>query len=154
MNIAEIEMQLSDLVNEPFDRDDFVFKFIEIFNPPSATLTKLHKTKAKPNNELLWSCKLHYQVAAAGQAANVVDTLKEQKIAKNKAPRFIFATDGNEFSALDTKADESLHCDLAKLNDHFDFFLPLAGIDKYKTVDENPADIKAAGRLANFHEES
>ena len=33
MNISEIEMQLSDLVNEPFDRDDFVFKFIEIFNP-------------------------------------------------------------------------------------------------------------------------
>ena len=29
MNIAEIEMQLSDLVNEPFDRSEFVFQFIE-----------------------------------------------------------------------------------------------------------------------------
>lgn len=41
MNISEIEMQLSDLANEPFGRDDFVFKFIEIFKPASlVTLTK------------------------------------------------------------------------------------------------------------------
>ena len=46
-----------------------------------------------------------------------------------------------------------MHCDFTKLNDHFDYFLPLAGIDKYKAVDENPADIKAAGRLAKFHDE-
>jgi len=153
MNIAEIEMQLSDLVNEPFDQTEFVFKFMEIFNPPSATLTKLRKAKPAPDNELLWSRKLHYRTAAPGQAANVVDVLKKQKIAKNKAPRFIIATDGNEFSALDAKADESLHCDFDKLNDHFDFFLPLAGIEKYKAPDETVADIKAAGRLAKLHDE-
>lgn len=153
MNIAEIEMQLSDLVNEPFDHSEFVFKFIEVFNPPPATLTKLRKAEPKQDDELLWSRKLLYRTAAPEQPANVVDVLKEQKMPKNKAPRFIIATDGNEFSALDTKADESLHCDFAKLNDHFDFFLPLAGIDKYKAVDETTADIKAAGRLAKFHDE-
>jgi type I restriction-modification system DNA methylase subunit len=153
MNIAEIEMQLSDLVNEPFDQAEFVFKFMVIFNPPPATLTKLRKALAAPDNELLWSRKLHYRTAAPGQTANIVDVLKEQKIAKNKAPRFIISTDGNEFSALDTRANEPLHCDFAKLNDHFDFFLPLAGIDKYKAVDENPADIKATGLLAIFHDE-
>lgn len=153
MNIAEIEMQLSDLVNEPFDRGEFVFKFIEIFNPPSATLTKLRKAEPKPEDELLWSRKLLYRTATPGQPAHIVDILKEQKMPKNKAPRFIIATDGNEFSAFDTKADEPLHCDFEKLNDHFDFFLPLAGIDKYKAIDETDADIKAAGRLAKFHDE-
>ena len=34
MNIAEIGMQLSDLINEPFDRSEFVFQFIKIFNLP------------------------------------------------------------------------------------------------------------------------
>ncbi len=47
----------------------------------------------------------------------------------------------------------TLHCDFTELNDHFDFFLPLAGIDKYEAVKENPADIKATGRLAKFHDE-
>ncbi len=35
----------------------------------------------------------------------------------------------------------------------FYFFLPLAGIDKYKAVEENPADIKAAGRLSKLYDE-
>lgn len=100
MNIAEIEMQLSDLVNEPFDPSEFVFQFIEIFNPPKATLTKLRKAKPAPDNELLWPRKLHYQTAESGQSAQVVDVLKEQKMPKNKTPRFIIATDGKEFSRL------------------------------------------------------
>ena len=41
MNVAEIEMQLADLVAEPFDRNEFVFKFLAVFNPPKASLTKL-----------------------------------------------------------------------------------------------------------------
>jgi MmeI, N-terminal domain len=102
---------------------------------------------------LLWARKLYFRVSAPGQAASVIDDLKAKKVAKNKAPRFLLSTDGNEFSVLDTKTDEPLHFDFEKLNDHFDFFLPLAGIDKYEAVDENPADIKAAGRLAKFHDE-
>lgn len=41
MNIPEIEMDLSDLVNEDFDPSEFAFKFIEIFNAPKATLDNL-----------------------------------------------------------------------------------------------------------------
>jgi hypothetical protein len=153
MNVAEIEMQLSDLVNDSFDPSEFIFRFIEIFQPPKATLTKLRKSWLATDSELLWARKLYYRVAESGQSANVVDVLCKQKIAKNKAPRFIISSDGKEFSALDTKIDETLHCDFKNLNDHFDFFFPLAGIARYNAIDENPADIKAAGRLAKFHDE-
>jgi hypothetical protein len=37
MNIAEIEMQLSDLVSVPFDPSEFALNFIEIFDPPKLT---------------------------------------------------------------------------------------------------------------------
>jgi hypothetical protein len=156
LNIAEIEMQLADLVKEPFDQSEFAFKFMEIFNAPKATITKLRKgtqNKADLVGDVLWQRKFYYRTAEPGQAALTVDALKERKPAKTNKPRFIIATDGQEFSAFDTKADETLYCDFAKLNDHFDFFLPLAGIDKYEAVEENPADIKAAGRLAKFHDE-
>jgi hypothetical protein len=79
--------------------------------------------------------------------AQTLDALKDLKATKSQKPRFLFATDGREVSTLDLKTDETLRCDFAKLNDHFDFFLPLAGIDKYEAVKENPADIKATGRL-------
>ena len=156
MNIAEIGINLSDLVSEDFDRDEFVYRFIEIYNAPKSTLDKLRKgtqNKADLAGDLLWQRKLYFRVAEPGQSSITLDMLKERKPAKKNKPRFIIATDGKEFSALDTKADESIHCDFDKLNDHFDFFLPLAGIDKYKAVEENKADIKAAGRLHKFYNE-
>jgi hypothetical protein len=82
-----------------------------------------------------------------------LDSLRESKATKSHKPRFLFTTDGFEVAAYDTKVDETLHCDYGKLNDRFDFFLPLAGIEKYEAVAENPADIKAAGRLAKLHDE-
>ena len=43
MNIAEIELQLSELVQEPFAPGEFALRLIEIYNAPKATLTKLRK---------------------------------------------------------------------------------------------------------------
>ncbi len=153
MNPTEIEMQLSELVNRPFDQAAFPIDFIKTFDPPKATLTKIRNAQSKANDEVFWPRKLHFRAAPQGQAAHVLETLKQQKFPKNKTPRIIVSTDGAELSAFDTKADESLHCDLVNLNNHFDFFLPLAGIDQYKAIEENAADVKAAGRLAKFHDE-
>jgi hypothetical protein len=156
MNISEIEMQLSDLVSEPLDKSEFVFKFMEIFNAPKAAITKLRKgtqNKADKPEDMLWQRKLYFRIAELGETEVALDALRKSKPTKTHKPRFIVSTDGKEFSALDTKVDETIHCEFDKLNDHFDFFLPLAGIDKYKAVEENPADIKAAGRLAKFYDE-
>ena len=150
MNIAEIGINLSDLVNECFDHDEFVYKFIEIFNAPKSTLDKLRKgtqNKAEIEGDLLWQRKLYFHVAKLGETASSLDMLKELKTVKKNKPRFILSTDGAEFSVLDMKLDENVHCDFNKLHDHFDFFLPLAGEDKYTAPEENKADIKAAGRL-------
>jgi hypothetical protein len=156
MNISEIEMQLSDLVSEPLDKSEFVFKFMEIFNAPKATISKLRKgtqNKADKPEDMLWQRKLYFHIAEVGETEVALDALRKSKPTKTHKPRFILSTDGKDVSALDTKVDKTIHCDFEKLNDHFDFFLPLAGIDKYKAVEENPADIKAAGRLAKFYDE-
>ena len=132
MNFAELIMELADLVAEPFDQGEFVFEFMQVFNPPKATLTRLRKAandKPDPGSDLLWPRKMHFRVAEPGQAASVVDTLKDLKVAKNKAPRFLISTDGKELSALDTKIDAPLHCDFDKLDEHIDFFLPLGLVD-------------------------
>ena len=156
VNIAEIESQLSDLVEQPFDAGEFAFQVLEIYKAPKATLTKLRKgtqNKGERPGDLLWARKLYFRPAATGQTAQTLDALKETKAAKVQKPRFLLSSDGKEVSALDLKIDETLHFDFSELNDHFDFFLPLAGIDKYEAVKENPADIKATGRLAKFHDE-
>lgn len=156
MNIAEIESQLADLVKQPFDRSEFAFQFLEIYKAPKATLTKLRsgaQRKGELPSDVLWSRKLYFRSAPEGKVAETLDALRETKAAKSQKPRFFLVTDGREVAAYDTKTADPQHADFDKLNDRFDFFLPLAGIEKYEAVAENPADIKAAGRLAKLHDE-
>lgn len=156
MNIGEIYVQLTELIQSPFDRAEFPFRLLEFYNAPKATLTKLRsgtQNKGEEAGDVLWSRKLFFRPAAQGQAAATLDALKDAKATKTHKPRFLLATDGTEVAAYDVRADDTLHVDYAKLNDRFDFFLPLAGVEKYEAVAESQADIKAAGRLAKLHDE-
>ena len=109
MNIAEIELQLSELVQEPFAPGEFALRLIEIYNAPKATLAKLRKgtqNKGEQPSDLLWARKLYFRPASEGQVSQTIDALKETKAAKTQKPRFLVACDGREVSAFDTKADE------------------------------------------------
>ncbi len=155
MNIAEIESSLKDLVETPFDPDTFIFRFLEIYDAPKATVTKLRQgttNHAKEPGELLWKNKLFFRVAEKGQAATTVDAMADDPLAKKHSPRFLLATDGEEVYCRDIKADQTRDIGFDKLNDIFDFFLPLAGIERYEGVAENPADIKATARLAKLYD--
>lgn len=156
MNVAELEMGLKDLVTQPYDQSEFVYRLMELYNAPPASIKKLKSggaNKADLVGDILWQRKFYFRTAEPGQTALTLDVLKQRKPVKTHKPRFIITTDGKEFSALDTKLNDTLHCDYDKLNDNFDFFLPLAGIEKYAGIDEAEADVKAAGRLARLHDE-
>lgn len=155
MNIAEIESSLKELVEMPFDADTFIFRFLEIYDAPKATVTKLRQGSskyAKEPGDLLWKKKLFFRIAEKGQAATTVDAMADDPLAKKHSPRFLFATDGEEIYCRDVKADQTRDTSFDKLNDIFDFFLPLAGIERYEGVEENPADIKATARLAKLYD--
>jgi len=155
MNIAEIESSLKDLVEAPFSAETFIFRFLEIYDAPKATVTKLRQgttNQAKAPGDLLWNKKLFFRVAEEGQAASTVDAMAADPLFKKYAPRFLLATDGEEVYCRDIKTDQTRDISFDKLNDIFDFFLPLAGIERYEGVAENPADIKATARLAKLYD--
>ncbi|MDO9010353.1 MAG: lactate dehydrogenase [Gallionella sp.] len=155
MNIAEIEFSLKDLVETSFDADTFIYRFLAIYDAPKATVTKLRQgttNQAKEPGDLLWNKKLFFRIAEKGQAAKAVDAMADDPLSTKHAPRFLFATDGEEVYCHDTKVDQTRDISFDKLNDVFDFFLPLAGIERYEGVAENPADIKATARLAKLYD--
>jgi hypothetical protein len=155
MNIAQIEESLKELVETPFDNAVFIYRLLEIYGAPKATVTKLRQANSADNkisNEIVVKKKLVFRVSAIGKASSAVDEMAcDTKLLKN-APRFLIATDGVEFYAKDIKLDQSLDSSFDTLNDSFDFFLPLAGIERYQGVAENPADIKATARLAKLYD--
>jgi hypothetical protein len=155
MNIAEIESALRELVDQRFDPGGFVFDFLRIYDAPKSTVTKLRQGQEADllqSGDVLWKKKLWFRVAPKGKAAQTVDAMVADPVAAKQAPRFFLATDGREVYARDAKADLTLDVEFSKLNDSFDFFLPLAGIERYEGVAENPADIKATARLAKLYD--
>lgn len=155
MNIAEIESELQDLVDKPFEPGAFVFRFLEIYAAPKATVTKLKQgsgNHAKEMGDVLWKNKLFFRVAKEGQAANTVDAMLADPLVKKHHPRFVFATDGEDVYCRDIKADQVVDVSFKRLNDQFLFFLPLANIERYEAPAENPADIKATGRVAKLYD--
>ncbi|MBB3967201.1 class I SAM-dependent DNA methyltransferase [Rhizobium metallidurans] len=159
MNVAEVEFKLKDIAEAVYNPGTFIFEFIEAYGAakpiPRATIAKLKQgslNKADTKGDLLWPKKLHFRPAAKGQAGPALDALITAPIAKKHSPRFLVTTDGEDLLALDTKLDETLTIKFTSLNERFDFFLPLAGVERYQGVADSPADIKAAGRLAKFYD--
>jgi hypothetical protein len=60
---AEMEIQLAELVEQPFDQREFALRLLEIYNAPKATLTKLRtgtQNKGEQPGDILWSRKLFF----------------------------------------------------------------------------------------------
>jgi hypothetical protein len=155
MNIAEIEFSLRELVDVPFDPTEFPFAFLGAYDAPKASVTKLRQ--ASPANllghvEVHLKKKLFFRSADAGQAGAAMEWMAAQFGGKKDAPRFLMATDGAELLARDLKAGTVLDIEYGNLNDAFDFFLPLAGIERYEGIAESEADIKATSRLAKLYD--
>jgi hypothetical protein len=130
MHIAEIEFGLKDLVKQKFDAESFIFRFLEIYDAPKATITKLNQGSsnlAKGPGDLLWKNKLFFRVANNGQTAATVDVMLSDPLVQRHKPRLLFATDGEEVYCQDVKTDKTIDIDFDKLNDAFEILFTARG---------------------------
>ncbi|WP_372847200.1 type IIL restriction-modification enzyme MmeI, partial [Pontiella sp.] len=88
--------------------------------------------------------------ANENQLYAVIETLKKAKGTNAHNPRFLFVTDFKQILAVDRKTNDTLDIPFQKLETNVDFFLPWAGMEKTKLSNENPADIKAAEKMAKL----
>jgi hypothetical protein len=155
MNIAEIETGLKELVDKPFFTTSFPYDFLALYGIPKATITKLKQgssNESEIRGDILWKKKFFFRIANKGQSAVEAEKMLIDPLTKRYSPRFIFVTDGEQFFARDLKTEITADDKLSQLNNSFDFFLPLAGVERYEGVAENPADIKATARLAKLYD--
>jgi len=155
MNVVEIESKLKALADEPFDPSVFPYRILEAYDAPRATVKKLQNgsmNKGEQDGDVLWKGKFFFRRAPSGKAAATLDLMMAAPAAEANRPRFLVSSDGEEVSGIDTKSGEKFHVRRSELNEQFDFFLPLAGVERFKAAEENPADIKAANRLAKFYD--
>jgi hypothetical protein len=129
-----------------------VYAFLEAYGTPQANIARLKSgtmNLARVEGELLFKQKLSFK-PVEGDLFTALDALKSAKGTQSNDPRFLFVTDFKQVVALDRKTGDTLDCKLSDLDSYFDFFLPLAGMEKTRLSNENPADIKAAERMAKL----
>lgn len=154
MTITQIENNITNLINN-FSQDNFIFEFLLAYGEPKATITRLEKgelNQLESKGELLHRKKVFFKVTSE-QLLSTIDTIKNEVSTQKQKPRFVIVTDYQTLLAYDTKTSDTLDINIKDLVKHYDFFLPLAGMEKAIHIDENPADVKASNKLAKLYDE-
>ena len=149
MNITQIEQNLKDLIDS-FDKNEFIYDLLLAYGRPKSSITKLkvgNLNLSKIAGEVSWKKQLFFKVEKNQDLHLTISNL--EKSIKNDQ-RFIVVTDYETLLAVDTKTQDRLDIKLTDLPKHYDFFLPWAGMEKTQHQDENPADVKAAEKMAKL----
>jgi hypothetical protein len=154
MNAVEIEEAVSQLAKEPFDAAGFPYAFLEAFGNKAATVQRLKSgaTNQSDVRGVLQRSNIHLKTCPEGHVPATLKELRESPATLRHKVKFILATDGVELQAESLEGEgETLACEFQRFDDHFGFFLPLAGISTVRQIRENAFDIKATGRLNRLY---
>ncbi|WP_010664842.1 class I SAM-dependent DNA methyltransferase [Marinilabilia salmonicolor] len=149
MNQARIQENIQNIINN-FNKESFIFDLLLAYGLPKAGITRLRKGDRNLSSvpgEISWKKKLFFKEAADNDLHLIITNIKS-KIKHDQ--RFIIVTDYQTLLAIDTKTDDKLDIPLNELPTHFDFFLPWAGMEKVTHKNDNPADVKAAEKMARL----
>ena len=152
MNIAQIENNLQELI-QSISTETFIYDFLLAYGLPKASISRLQKGNlnlSKVEGEISWKKKVFFKEICD---IDLHDAISELASIIKHSERFIIVTDYETLLAIDTKTKENLDIELKELPKHYDFFLPLAGMEKAQHKNENPADVKAAEKMAKLFDE-
>ena len=155
MNPTEIADALEEIAARRFDGGEFPFAFAAAMGSPQATVSKLRSgtiNKSKVPGAVLMNRKYYAIVTDPGAVDQGLSMIRSDKKTTTHKPAILLATDGVDLSAEHVASGDSLHIKFADLHHHFGFFLPAAGMSRYKAAEENEVDVKAAGRLAKLYD--
>jgi len=94
-----------------------------------------------------------YRASPSMLMDETLNALKTDATIAKATPRILMVSDGERILAYDPKERETYENPLNKLWIDFQFFYPLCGIERYRGIEENPADVKAAEKMAKLHDE-
>ncbi len=155
MNIAQIENNLQQLI-KTFKKESFIYDLLLAYGQPKATIKRIKDgglNLSKVDGEIAWKKKLFFKAVKGVDLHELIADLTEDNKAVKHDPRFVVVTDYKNLLAVDTKTQDTLDIAITDIAKHFDFFLPWAGMEKAQHQNENPADVRAAEKMAKLYDD-
>ena len=139
----------------PFSPADIPYIIMKAFGKTDADIRRYKSGKGivVKFDGLLIKNLLAYRFCPSMLMDEMLNALKTDATIAKATPRILMVSDGERILAYDPKERETYENPLNKLWIDFQFFYPLCGIERYRGIEENPADVKAAEKMAKLHDE-
>lgn len=155
LSYKEIENRLKLLKNSHISTDDIGYQLLFAFGKQEREIQRYKEGKSviKTFDGLLVKGLLCYKASTTLRFADELDDLKNNPQVLKSQPKIIATSDGVTIRAYDLRQKQTFEQKVDRLYCDFEFFYPLAGVERIEYVEESPADIKAAEKLARLHDE-
>ena len=157
MVITQIEDNIKQLVSDfasgKCPSDAFIYELLLAYGHRKQSVTRLRsgeRNLATEQGEIIWKRHLYFKQTNSSELHAEIDRMQKEKVVGRHKLRFVIVTNFKQLLAVDTKTGDTLDIEFSELPKHFDFFLPWAGMEKAVYQGENPADVKAAEKMAKL----
>ena len=155
LGYREIEQRLADSFAGGVNPAEVGYKLLYSFGKSERDIERYKEGKGvlKTFDGLLIKGLFCYRSASTMQLTNVLERLKQDQQVLKAAPKIVAVSDGKSILAYDLREKDTYENQLERLPSDFAFFYPLMDVERVHYVEESPADIKAAEKLAKLHDE-
>ena len=156
LSYKEIEDRLRKLKDNPVAAEEVGYSILYAFGKGEGDIRRYREGKGiitRFEDGLLIKGEFCYMATDTIHLTSCLEDLKHDAMVLRAAPKIIAVSDGITIRAFDLRERETFEQKVERLYCDFEFFYPLAGVEKVQYVEESPADIKAAEKLAKLHDE-
>lgn len=155
LSYKDIESQLASLKTKTMPVSEVGYEILMAFGKSARDIERYKEGKGvlKTFAGLLIKGLFCYKHTDKYHLTELLETLKKDSQVIKAAPKIIAVSDGTTVLAYDTRENDTYEQQLAKMHSDFGFFYPLMNVERVHNIDESPADVKAAEKLAKLHDE-
>ena len=155
LGYREIEQRLADSFAGGVNPAEVGYKLLYSFGKSERDIERYREGKGvlKTFDGLLIKGLFCYQPVSMFGLTSQLEQLKTNMQIIKAAPKIIAVSDGKSILAYDLREKDTYENQLERLPSDFAFFYPLMDVERVHYVEESPADMKAAEKLAKLHDE-
>ena len=155
LGYREIEQRLADSFSSRVNPAEVGYQLLYSFGKSERDIERYKEGKGVMKNfdGLLIKGLFCYQPVSMFGLTEQLEQLKTNPQIIKAAPKIIAVSDGKTILAYDLREKDTYENQLERLPSDFAFFYPLMDVERVHYVEESPADIKAAEKLAKLHDE-
>lgn len=155
LGYREIEERLMVFCDYDIPADEVGYELLYSFGKSERDIERYKEGKGilRTFDGVLIKGLLCYREAKTKYMTDCLERMKCDPMVIKAAPKIVAVSNGKSIIAYDMREKDTYENTLERLHCDFAFFYPLMDVERVHYVDENPADVKAAEKLAKLHDE-